>query len=54
MRDTRQLDQTKYGIRVPQNTQEVLLFGIKNKNMKWVEANAKKMHCLEKLIVFGY
>ena len=32
MKNTRQVDQAKYGIRVPRNAQKALLFNNENKN----------------------
>jgi len=53
-RNAKQQNQEKYGIEIPRNTREALLFDLKNNNMKWADAIAKEMGSLERLNVFEY
>ena len=45
---------TKFGIKIPQNVKEALLFDKINKNTKWADAIAKEMEALRKLNVFEF
>ena len=44
----------KFGIPIPRNTREALLFDKQNKNTKWADAIAKEMSGLERLRVFEF
>ena len=47
-------NKTKFGIKIPQNVKEALLFDKFNKNTKWADAIAKEMEALRKLDVFEF
>ena len=44
----------KFGIKIPRNIKEALLFDIESKNNKWMEAVIKKMDALKRLKCFKF
>jgi hypothetical protein len=53
-RNAKSLSPEKFGIKIPRNTREALLFDIDNKNTMWADAIAKEMASLDRLQVFQY
>ena len=47
-------NKTKFGIKIPRNVKEALLFDKFNKNTLWADAIAKEMEALRKLDVFEF
>ena len=44
----------KFGIKIPRNIKEALLFDKESKNNKWIEAVNKEMNALKKLKCFKF
>ena len=47
-------EKNKFGIRIPRNVKEALMFDKENKNTKWADAICKEIHTLLKLNVFKF
>jgi hypothetical protein len=53
-RNAKLRNREKFGVRIPNNTRQALLFDKENKNNKWGDAIAKEMSALDKLNCFRY
>ena len=47
-------EKNKFGIEIPQNVREALLFDKENKNTKWADAICKEIQTLLKLNIFKF
>lgn len=53
-RNARNKNREKFGIRIPNNTQEALVYDRQNGNTRWAEAIAKEMNALHRLDCFEF